>query len=137
LLLAGPSALEFWPGIDNVDGVLSPLSASAPLAGDAHRRLIVHTQPPRRTPTAYVARFSVAADGLPTASGTLRVSRQDWVGGPSVPEQGGPAGSPTAAISLEIRTDVDYDAWVEEEIAAAAHEFLDNIAAFAGRSVTG
>jgi hypothetical protein len=136
LLLAGPDALEFWPGIDHVDGVLSPLSTSAPLAGESHRRLIVHTQPPRRTPTAYVARFSVAADGLPTASGTLRVSRQDWAGGPAVPEQGNRASSPAASISLEIRTDVDYDAGVEQEIAAAAHEFLDNVAAFACRTVT-
>lgn len=164
LLLAGPSALEFWPGITSVDGVLSPLAARATLAGRPDRQLIIRSQPPQRTPTAYVTTFSVDADGLPSASGTLRVTRQDWIGGPTVPEQKARATStpaavpaaavppsaalpsapvppvlekvsgPAAAISLELRTDEDYDSGVEQEILAQAKGFLDNIAAFASAS---
>ena len=136
LLLSGPSALEFWPGISRVEGLISPVSAVATLAGDAHRRVVVRAQPPQRTPTAYVTTFSVDADGLPSASGFLRVTRQDWAGTPTVPEQKAADAvvGPAAAIQLELRSDVDYDAGVEQEIVAAAQEFLDNIAEFAGRS---
>jgi hypothetical protein len=138
LLLAGPSALEFWPGVTEVDGVLSPLSARAALAGDSQRRVVVRSQPPRRTATAYITTFVVDADGLPSASGVLRVTGQDWLGGSVVPEQSAHRGgvgevhAVSASIQLELRTDVDYDAGVEQEIAAAAQRFLDNIAAFAG-----
>jgi hypothetical protein len=144
LLLAGPSALEFWPGVTQVDGVLSPLAARAELAGRHDRLLVIRAQPPQRTPTAYVTTFSVVADGLPSASGTLRVTRQDWIGTPAVPEQkmagqpipdaAGTPSIPTAAISLELRTVEDYDAGVEQEILAQARGFLDNVAAFASAS---
>lgn len=145
LLLAGPSALEFWPGITHIDGVVSPVSARAALAGESQRRVVINSQPPKRTPTAYVTTFSIDADGLPSASGVLRVTRHDWAGTPSssaggsVPEQQKAADEvpgPAAAIWLELRTDDDYDAGVEQEIAAAAQAFLDNIAEFAGRSVS-
>lgn len=142
LLLAGPSAVEFWPGISGVDGLLSPLSASAPLAGDDQRRLVIRSEPPRRTATSYVTTFSVAADGLPTANGTIHVARQGWLrdGGDSSRAAADRVGEPVStdpdltAVSLELRTDVDYDAGVEQEIASAAAIFLDNLAAFAGSS---
>ena len=132
LLLSGPSALEFWPGIHRIHGQLSPLSADATLAGEAHRRLVVHAQAPRRTPTSYVTAFSVDADGLPSASGVLRVTRQGWIGDAADEVTTGvdPA-SNVATVQLELRTEVDYDDGVEQEIAAAAAAFLDNLAAFA------
>ena len=132
LLLAGPSAIEFWPGVTRVDGVLSPLSAFAELAGDSQRRLVVCAQPPRRTATAYITAFSVDADGLPSASGILRVTGLDWIGGTVVPEQPDHAANVAASIQFELKSDVDFDAVVEREIAEAAHRFLDNVAAFAG-----
>src|SRR4051794_19662826 len=143
LLLAGPSALDFWPGLSRESGLLSPVSARAALAGDQHRRIVIRSQPPRRTPTAYVTSFAIDADGLPSASGTLRVARQGWVSdggtdGAAVPAPTAPEGvagrSATvdaAAVRLELRTEVDYDEAVEQEIAAAAATFLDNLAAFA------
>ena len=121
LLLAGPSALEFWPGISRVDGVLSPLSASAALAGDDQRRLVIRSEPPRRTATSYVTTFSVVADGLPTANGTIQVTRQGWLrdgrndSSRTVGDLAGDtvaAPPDAAAVSLELHTDVDYDAWV-------------------------
>jgi hypothetical protein len=144
LLLAGPSALEFWPGISRITGVLSPLSADAALAGEEHRRLVIRSQPPRRTPTAYVTSFSVDADGLPSASGTLRVTRQGWGTGNTdldIHRLGsGTAdfGTDVTTVRLELTTVVDYDESVEQEIAAQAAAFLDNLAAFAeGRVAVG
>jgi hypothetical protein len=137
LLLAGPSALEFWPGISRVTGLLSPLSADADLAGEEHRRLVIRSQPPRRTPTAYVTSFSVDADGLPSASGTLRVTRQGWGTGRAEPDMHRPGsgtadlGTDVTTVRLELTTMVDYDKSVEQEIAARAAAFLDNLAAFA------
>jgi hypothetical protein len=150
LLLAGPSALDFWPGLSRESGLLSPVSARAALAGDQHRRLVIRSQPPRRTPTAYVTAFAVEADGLPTASGTLRVTRQGWVSDGEADGVAVPTPTPAeyatdrsldtiadvAAIRLELRTEVDYDEAVEQEIAAAAATFLDNLAAFASGNST-
>ncbi|MDQ1632526.1 MAG: hypothetical protein QOJ32_1347 [Frankiaceae bacterium] len=129
LLLAGPSALGFWPGVQHVDGLLSPLSAQAAIAGSA-RRLVVRAEPPRRTPTAYVTSFRVEAEGLPSASGELRITRHGWVG--DVPTDASP--DPTAAVAsvrLEFSTEVDYDAAVEEAIVRGVRTFLDNVAAYA------
>jgi hypothetical protein len=129
LLLAGPSALGFWPGVQHVDGLLSPLSAQAAIAGSA-RRLVVRAEPPRRTPTAYVTSFRVEAEGLPTASGELRITRHGWVG--DVPTDASP--DPTAAVAsvqLEFSTEVDYDPAVEEAIVRGVRTFLDNVAAYA------
>ncbi len=158
LLLAGPSALEFWPGLSRESGLLSPVSGRADLAGDPHRRIVIRSHPPRRTPTAYVTDFLVDADGLPSASGTLRIARQGWVsdGEPgadepaAVPSPTSPRGaadsasngsgsagaSDVAAVRLELRTEVDYDEAVEQEVAAAAATFLDNLAAFVTENST-
>lgn len=136
LLLAGPSALEFWPGITRVDGLVSPVSAEAVLAGSSNRRLVVRADPPQRTPTAYVTAFRVEADGLPSASGCLRVTRQGWVGDPSGEVDDGLLGRPSASVQFQLSTDEDYDDGVEREIAAAVNTFLDNMAAFVGGRVT-
>lgn len=139
LLLSGPSALDLWPGLSRESGLLSPVAARAALAGDEHRRVVIRSQPPRRTPTAYVTAFDIDADGLPSATGTLRVARQGWfpdvdaeADGYAVPSQFAVAGpADAAAVRLELRTEVDYDEAVEQEIAAAAARFLDNLVAFA------
>jgi hypothetical protein len=129
LLLAGPSALSFWPGVGHVDGVLSPLSANTAIAGSA-RRLVVRAEPPRRTPTAYVTSFRVEAEGLPTASGVLRITRHGWVGEVVTDASPDPHAA-RASVRLELSTDVDYDAGVEEAITQSANLFLDNVAAYA------
>jgi len=132
LLLAGPAALDFWPGVIRVQGVTSPVQVHASLAGDEARRIIIRSQPPRRTPTAYVTEFSADPDGLPTATCRLRVTRQGWLSdlGSDLAAGFDPAAGVTA-VRFELHTDIDYDALLEQEIAAAAERFLDNIAAFA------
>lgn len=133
LLLSGPSALAFWPGVQQVDGLLSPLSAETAIAGSA-RHLVVRAEPPRRTPTAYVTSFRVEAEGLPSASGELRITRHGWVG--DVATDASPDSyAAVASVRLEISTVVDYDATVEAAIAQGAGAFLDNVATYARRLV--
>jgi hypothetical protein len=129
LLLAGPSALAFWPGIQHVDGLLSPLSAETAIAGSA-RRLVVRAEPPQRTPTAYVTSFRVDAEGLPSASGQLRVTRHGWVGDVAADASPDPSAA-RASVRLEFSTDVDYDAGTEAAIVQSVNIFLDNVAAYA------
>jgi hypothetical protein len=134
LLFAGASVLNFWPGISDVTGQFSPLFFRAELAGRG-RHLVVRSQPPHRTPTAYVTQFWVDADGLPSARGTLRVTRQGWA------SDGDPIGSRSrsadvTAVSLELRTEIDYDEHVEQEVAAAVAAFLDNVASYASGLAT-
>jgi hypothetical protein len=132
LLLMGPAALDFWPGISRIEGVVSPLQAWTSLAGDAERRVVIRSTPPRRTPTAYVSEFSVDPEGLPPASCRLRVGSQGWLSGaePEVLAGLEPAAG-VASVRFELHSEVDYDKLLEQEIAAAAETFLDNVAAFA------
>ena len=131
LLLSGPSAIEFWPGVNRIDGLTSPVQVHASLAGDEDRSMIITAQPPRRTPTAYVTDFSVTPDGLPKASGQLRVTRQGWLSNSSSDLGAVDPAAGVAAVRFVLHTDVDYDEVLEQEIAAAAELFLDNVAAFA------
>src|SRR4051794_632227 len=130
LLLSGPSALEFWPGLSRVSGATSPVRLRASLAGDEDRRLTIDAQPPRRTPTSYVTHFSVDAEGLPKASGQLRVTRQGWLSSTDT-SPGLDSAAGVTSVRFELHTEVDYDEVLEQEIAAAAELFLDNVAAFA------
>lgn len=89
LLLAGPTAVDLWPGVRRVGEVDGRLLVEAdPAAGsvDGGRHagpalLAVRALPPRRTPTAYVTRFSwstaapgAAADGAPVVAGRLTLA---------------------------------------------------------------
>jgi hypothetical protein len=61
LLLAGPIAMDLWPGLRRVgvtDGQMLTFGS-------------VRALPPRRTPMAYVAIFETVGPGLPHAVGTL------------------------------------------------------------------
>ncbi len=73
LLVTSPEAAEFLPqtalretGPGQVTGVLQ-------LDGDDERALHVVSSAPRRTPTAYIASFELHIDGIPDATGALRV----------------------------------------------------------------
>ncbi len=73
LLLAGPAAVELWPGVRRV-GVagrraLVETDVAPPLTAAA-----VRATPPRRTPTAYVSRFEWSGPGLPSTTGTLTLA---------------------------------------------------------------
>ena len=68
LLLAGPAALELWPGVRRVGEVggralveLEPVPTAAS----------VRALPPQRTPTSFVTRFAWTGPGLPVTDGVL------------------------------------------------------------------
>ena len=96
LLLAGPSALELWPGVrrlGEVGGrVLVEVDAAGTIAtpGTVAEReprpvtaASVTAQPPRRTPTAFVTRFGWTGPDLPGTDGVLTLTYAPGEGRPS------------------------------------------------------
>ena len=74
LLLTGPAALELWPGVTRVGeaGGLALVETDLPSA--RRTAATVRALPPRRTPTAFVTRFTWSGPELPGAAGELRLS---------------------------------------------------------------
>jgi hypothetical protein len=70
LLLAGPTALELWPGLRRVAEVSGRVVVEADIH-DTARAASVRALPPQRTPTAYLTRFEWAGPGLPATTGEL------------------------------------------------------------------
>lgn len=74
LLLAGPAAVELWPGVRRVGNVGGRTLVETELAGvpDAvPTAACVRALPPRRTPTSFVTRFTWVGPGLPGTAGVL------------------------------------------------------------------
>ena len=74
LLLAGPTALDLWPGArreGEVDGRLR-VAAALPATDEAPTEVLVRALPPRRTPVSFVTRFAWAGStSVPDAEGVL------------------------------------------------------------------
>jgi hypothetical protein len=70
LLLAGPTALELWPGLRRVAEVSGRVVVEADIR-DTARAASVRALPPQRTPTSYLTRFEWAGPGLPATNGEL------------------------------------------------------------------
>ena len=125
LLLAGPVALELWPGVRRVAEVGGRVLVETDLPREGGTRLvaaIVAAEPPRRTPTAFVARFSWTSSVLPPVSGALTLSYAP--GGDGVP-------STRAALQLDVEQPADGDPGASSRVAvltAMAEGFLDNLA---------
>lgn len=73
LLLAGPTALELWPGLRRVAEVSGRVVVEAEIR-DTARAASVRALPPQRTPTSYLTRFEWAGPGLPATTGELTLS---------------------------------------------------------------
>jgi hypothetical protein len=74
LLLAGPSAMDLWPGVQRVASVEGGLVVETHLPSRPHAAATVRAFPPKRTPTSYVTRFTWEGPGLPATSGELTLS---------------------------------------------------------------
>jgi len=75
LLLAGPAAMDLWPGVRRVGDAGNRVLVEAELPADrGATAAAVRALPPRRTPTSYVTRFDWAGLGLPVTTGTLTLS---------------------------------------------------------------
>lgn len=121
LLLAGPTALDLWPGLRRTGEEAGRVLVEAPLAAEAGPVLgAVRALPPRRTPTSYVTRFETSGPGLPVATGLLTLAYSC-----------GETGSETEAV-LELDTSHPGEAGLSEPcIRHLASGFLDNLAAAA------
>jgi hypothetical protein len=73
LLMTGPAAADFLPQTTLTSILPGQLSGIIQIGGQEERRMHVISAAPRRTPTAYIASFSVEIDGLPPTTGTLHV----------------------------------------------------------------
>jgi len=73
LLLAGPAAVDLWPGVRRVGDAGGQAFVGAPGAEPGSAALRT-AGPPRRTPTAYVSRFEWSAPGVPPTTATLTLA---------------------------------------------------------------
>lgn len=80
LLLAGPAALELWPGVRRVGEVGRRALVEL---DDPTTAASVTARPPRRTPTAYVTRFSWTGPDLPVTEGVLTLTYAPGASTPS------------------------------------------------------
>ena len=131
LLLAGPTALDLWPGVRRVGEVggrllveaelpapWTPAPATAtPLTATPLTAASVTAHPPRRTPTAFVSRFSWAGPGLPATDGALTLT---YAPGGEVP-------STLAVLVLEAGA-FDDSLLDVAALTAMAKQFLANLA---------
>jgi len=122
LLLAGPAALELWPGVRRIADVggralvEAELAPGEPVHGPTAAS--VRALPPQRTPTSFVSRFAWTGPGLPVTDGTLTLAYAPG-------SHGAPA--TTAVLTLHsagvVGSRVDAAA-----LQAMAEGFLDNLA---------
>ncbi len=120
LLLAGPTALELWPGVRRVGSVggLALVETELPSAPRT-TAATVRALPPRRTPTSFVTRFAFSGPDLPSTSGTLTLAY--GVGA-------APCTDAALVLLSEGLPDSELDA---EQLREQAERFLDNLAAAA------
>jgi hypothetical protein len=124
LLLAGPAALELWPGVRRLGeaggralveaelGVVREHSPRVPTAAS------VRALPPQRTPTSFVTRFAWTGPGLPVTEGTLTLAYAP-----------GAEGAPSTHAALTLDSDGLEDSRLDAAaLAAMAEGFLANLA---------
>ncbi|MBK5305523.1 MAG: hypothetical protein JJD92_02415 [Frankiaceae bacterium] len=121
LLVAGPAALELWPGVRRVGAVADRVLVEAEIpAQPGATAATVLIQPPRRTPTSYVTRFEWVGPSLPATRGALTLSYAPG-------EQG-----PTTAASLVLDSEGVLDSALSgRRLQVLADGFLDNLARLA------
>ncbi len=123
LLLAGPTALDLWPGLRRVGEAAGRLLVEADLAASDNRarRLstaaTVRALPPRRTPTSYVTTFAWSGPGLPVTEGELVLHYAPGAHRPGT----------TARLTLDSEH-LAGSALVPGELEQMARVFLDNLA---------
>ena len=132
LLLAGPSALELWPGVrrlGEVGGrVLVEVDAPGAAGTEADRgtgadrgpgpvtAASVTAPPPRRTPTAFGTRFAWTGPDLPGTDGVLTLTYAPGEGRPS-----------TRAELVLDSTGLESSRLDEAGLARMAQAFLANL----------
>jgi hypothetical protein len=121
LLLAGPAALELWPGVRRIGTVADRVLVEALIPDQrVPTAATVRISAPRRTPTSYLTRFEWVGPSLPVTTGELTLS---YVGGEDRPT--------TAAVLILDSEDVADSALTPADLDRLARGFLDNLATLA------
>lgn len=125
LLLAGPSAMDMWPGLRRIGTVDGLVRALAPVT-DQTADVLVRAAPPRRLPTSFVTTFAFTATSenevaVPDADGTLTLQYSERHGEVST----------HAVLELIPRGDGNLN-----PIQQLAEGFLDNLGTAAERRAT-
>ncbi|MCU1672839.1 MAG: hypothetical protein JWN77_952 [Frankiales bacterium] len=116
LLLAGPAAVDLWPGVRRVGEVGGRVLVEAELA-EAATAATVRALPPQRTPTSYVTKFAFVGPSLPATDGELTLAY--------APGSDSPA---TSAVLTLDSTDLDGSLLNRYDLTVMAERFLDNLA---------
>lgn len=122
LLLAGPTAMDLWPGVRRVGDLDGRVLVEASwddltdlACGAASAR--VRALPPRRTPTSFVTRFAWSGPGLPVTDGELVLGYAPGSQGPAT----------TATLTL-TSTGVVGSRLAARDLQTMADAFLANLA---------
>ena len=124
LLLAGPTAVDLWPGVRRVgsaDGrvlIEAELSLAPSESERSPTSAAVRALPPRRTPTAYVTRFAWSGPDLPGTTGQLTLAYAPTGDGSPV----------THAVLTLDSTGIDDSRLDQLALATMAEGFLANLA---------
>lgn len=127
LLLAGPAALELWPGVRRVGEVagralveadLGPAPEGSAAPASLSTAASVRALPPQRTPTSFVTRFAWTGPGLPVTEGTLTLAYAP-----------GADGAPTTHAALTLDSEgLEASRTDARGLQAMADGFLANLA---------
>lgn len=113
LLLAGPTAVELWPGARRIGEFGDRLTVEADLPDGEQSEVLLQALPPRRTPTSFVIRFEYSGDGIPRTNGTITLTSQ---------------GNGSSRVELALRWEGGIDRLIREDTEHKAASFLTTLA---------
>jgi hypothetical protein len=113
LLLAGPTAVELWPGARRIGEFGDRLTVQADLPDGEFSEVHLQALPPRRTPTSFLIRFEYSGAGIPPTTGTITLTGQ---------------GNGSSRVQLALRWEGGIDQLVREDTERKAASFLTTLA---------
>jgi hypothetical protein len=113
LLLAGPTAVELWPGARRIGEFGDRLTVEADLPDGEQSEVHLQALPPRRTPTSFVIRFEYSGEGVPRTNGTITLTSQ---------------GKGSSRVELALRWEGGIDRLIREDTEDKAASFLTTLA---------
>lgn len=121
LLLAGPTAMELWPGVRRIAEVSGRVVVETEI-NDASAAASVRALPPKRTPTSYLTRFEWAGPGLPATTAELTLT--------FAPTEAGAEAGAVHTLAELVLTSSGFEGTVLDEptLERMADGFLANLA---------
>lgn len=117
LLLAGPTALDLWPGVRRVGEAGGRVLVEAAITPSRATAATVRALPPQRTPTSYVTKFEWVGPSLPMTTGLLTLGYAPGAAGPAT----------TAVLTLDSEG-LEESALAPDDLTEMAGQFLANLA---------